>query len=73
MAFFNQPEPVDSPSEDEEIRQQQTQQHDTQIWQLKHVVFPALRYFEAPGSLIDSKSVVHVASLENLYKVFERC
>lgn len=47
-------------------------------WQVKHVVFPAMmRYLVPPQSLAeggkDNAAVVHVASLENLYKVFERC
>ncbi|GAA98976.1 hypothetical protein E5Q_05664 [Mixia osmundae IAM 14324] len=42
-------------------------------WQIEHVLFPALKaYLVAPVSLRD-QGIIHVASLSNLYKVFERC
>ncbi|RXW17653.1 hypothetical protein EST38_g8206 [Candolleomyces aberdarensis] len=42
-------------------------------WQIQHVLFPAMRrYLVPPKSLVD-KDVVQVASLPDLYKVFERC
>ncbi|KAJ7057880.1 histidine kinase-like ATPase [Mycena amicta] len=42
-------------------------------WQIQHIVFPALRrYFVAPKTLLD-RDVVQIASLPDLYKVFERC
>ncbi|KAJ6631150.1 DNA binding protein [Mycena sp. CBHHK59/15] len=42
-------------------------------WQIQHVVFPALRrYVAAPRTLLD-RDVVQIASLPELYKVFERC
>jgi len=42
-------------------------------WQIQHVLFPAMRrYFLAPKSLLD-RDVVQVASLPELYRVFERC
>jgi DNA mismatch repair protein MLH1 len=71
LAFFNSPEPLpllipaDTNEPDERTKQQMSQ--------LKHIVFPAMRYLQPPMSMIDSKAIVHVASLENLYKVFERC
>lgn len=43
-------------------------------WQLAHVVFPAIRLFLVPArSLASDGSVVQVASLEHLYRIFERC
>jgi len=42
-------------------------------WQIQHVLFPAMRrYLAAPKSLLD-RDVVQVASLPDLYRVFERC
>lgn len=42
-------------------------------WQVQHVIFPCLRrYLVAPKSLLD-RDVVQVASLPDLYRVFERC
>jgi len=42
-------------------------------WQIQHVLFPAMRrYLRAPQSLLD-QDVVQIASLPDLYKVFERC
>lgn len=70
LAFFNTPEPLPETEEEDEAQKDNTKQ---QQWQLRHIVFPAMRYLEPPKSLIDTKAVVHVASLENLYKVFERC
>ncbi|TFK22374.1 DNA binding protein [Coprinopsis marcescibilis] len=42
-------------------------------WQIQHVLFPAMRrYLVPPKSLLDG-DIVQVASLPDLYKVFERC
>jgi len=42
-------------------------------WQIQHVLFPTMRqYLAAPKSLLD-RDVVQVASLPDLYRVFERC
>ncbi|KIK70163.1 hypothetical protein GYMLUDRAFT_34643 [Collybiopsis luxurians FD-317 M1] len=42
-------------------------------WQIQHILFPAMRrHLAAPKSLLDV-DVVQVASLPDLYKVFERC
>jgi DNA mismatch repair protein MLH1 len=42
-------------------------------WQIQHVLFPAMRkYFVAPKKVLDA-DVVQVASLPDLYRVFERC
>jgi DNA mismatch repair protein MLH1 len=42
-------------------------------WQIEHVLFPAMRkYMIAPKSLLEG-DIVQVASLPDLYKVFERC
>ncbi|KAI0293990.1 hypothetical protein BC826DRAFT_1013643 [Russula brevipes] len=42
-------------------------------WQIEHVLFPAMkRYLTAPKSLL-TRDVVQIASLPDLYRVFERC
>jgi len=41
---------------------------------IEHRIFPALRHrFNPPQSLSDEGSVVRIASLDKLYKVFQRC
>ena len=43
-------------------------------WIVQHVLFPAFRSMLQPSQRIASDgSVLEIASLENLYKVFERC
>lgn len=46
---------------------------ESEKWQIQHLVFAATRkYFHAPKKLLE-RDVVQVASLPDLYKVFERC
>lgn len=79
LAFCNSPEPMwprdsgDDMEGEEEAASERQRQEKQHLWQLKHVVFPAMRYLQPPRSMIETKAIVHVASLENLYKVFERC
>ena len=49
--------------------------NDENTWQTKHVVFPALgsSAFAPPARFARDGTVVEVACLEQLYKVFERC
>ncbi|CAG8525033.1 2781_t:CDS:10 [Paraglomus occultum] len=43
-------------------------------WQIEHLIFPALKFhFRAPRTLVDSGHVIHITSLPDLYKIFERC
>lgn len=43
-------------------------------WLSEHVLLPELRnHFDAPKSLAEEGDVVRIASLDKLYKVFERC
>ncbi|KAG8660821.1 DNA mismatch repair protein MLH1 [Manihot esculenta] len=43
-------------------------------WSIQHVLFPAMRLFFKPqASLATNGTFVKVASLEKLYKIFERC
>jgi DNA mismatch repair protein MLH1 len=43
-------------------------------WTIEHVIFPAIRQrFAPPQAMAQDGTIVQVASLEKLYKVFERC
>jgi DNA mismatch repair protein MLH1 len=53
--------------------QQQEEASTAEKWQIEHVLFPAMkRYLIAPKSLL-TRDVVQIASLPDLYRVFERC
>ncbi|KAF3655590.1 hypothetical protein FXO38_14592 [Capsicum annuum] len=43
-------------------------------WSIQHVLFPFLRlFFNPPTSMATNGTFVEVASLEKLYRFFERC
>jgi DNA mismatch repair protein MLH1 len=43
-------------------------------WMIEHAIFPSVRQrFVPPQSMAQDGTIVQVASLEKLYKVFERC
>ncbi|KAJ4701196.1 DNA mismatch repair protein MLH1 [Melia azedarach] len=43
-------------------------------WSIQHVLFPAMKLFlKPPTSMATNGTFVRVASLEKLYKIFERC
>ncbi|TPX58720.1 hypothetical protein PhCBS80983_g02957 [Powellomyces hirtus] len=44
-------------------------------WTVEHVIFPALKtqQFSAPRSMTETGSIVQLANLPDLYRVFERC
>ncbi|KAH7833211.1 hypothetical protein Vadar_004148 [Vaccinium darrowii] len=43
-------------------------------WSIQHVLFPSMRlFFKPPTSMATNGTLVQVASLEKLYKIFERC
>ncbi|KAJ8770000.1 hypothetical protein K2173_009083 [Erythroxylum novogranatense] len=43
-------------------------------WSIQHVLFPAMRLFLKPStSMATNGTFVKIASLEKLYKIFERC
>ncbi|XP_057793659.1 DNA mismatch repair protein MLH1 isoform X2 [Salvia miltiorrhiza] len=43
-------------------------------WSIQHVLFPSMRLFlKPPKSMATNGTFVKVASLEKLYKIFERC
>ncbi|KAJ7207096.1 histidine kinase-like ATPase [Mycena pura] len=71
LASFYAPGPL-CPSADPETEEEKVQDK-AERWQIQHILFPSLRrYFAAPKSLLD-RDVVQIASLPDLYKVFERC
>lgn len=76
LAYFYVPGPTihGDGGEDEEEMALRSQEVKAERWQIEHILFPSLRrYLVAPKSLLDTASVVQVASLPDLYKVFERC
>lgn len=43
-------------------------------WVVEHVIFPALKSdFIPPRKMADDGSILQIADLHDLYKVFERC
>ncbi|CAK5272270.1 unnamed protein product [Mycena citricolor] len=74
LAYFYVPGPlVDFPDDDSPDGKTREEQEKVERWQIQHVVFPSLRrYLIAPKTLLD-RDVVQIASLPELYKVFERC
>jgi len=67
LAYFYTPVPSCSKQNTEE------EHCNAERWQIQHILFPAMRrYLIAPKSLLDC-DVLQVASLPELYKVFERC
>jgi DNA mismatch repair protein MLH1 len=64
----------DKDKDDHTVNDKQQQEASiTEKWQIEHVLFPAMkRYLIAPKSLL-TRDVVQIASLPDLYRVFERC
>ncbi|XP_038219461.1 DNA mismatch repair protein Mlh1 [Zerene cesonia] len=61
--FYSQPNPNDS---NEAMKSEQ--------WKQEHIIFPAIRrYFLPPTSFVNNGAILQIASLNDLYKVFERC
>ncbi|KAG6820913.1 hypothetical protein H0H93_009687 [Arthromyces matolae] len=70
LAYFYAPGEtgIRASTPEDEVAQQKAEK-----WQIQHILFPTMRrYLSAPKSLLD-RDVVQVASLPELYKVFERC
>jgi len=70
LAYFYSPAPlsvVSAPDADEQAKRK------AETWRIQNILFQAMRkYLAAPKSLLDN-DVVQVASLPDLYRVFERC
>ncbi|OWR41511.1 mutL protein 1 [Danaus plexippus plexippus] len=61
--FYSQPN-RDSPEDVSE----------TESWKQEHIIFPAIRRnFLPPSSFVSNGSILQIANLCDLYKVFERC
>ncbi|KAJ8709702.1 hypothetical protein PYW08_009706 [Mythimna loreyi] len=61
--FYSQPNPDTIP---ESVKAEQ--------WRQEHILFPAIRRnFLPPTSFVHNGAVLQIASLNDLYKVFERC
>ncbi|XP_052744921.1 DNA mismatch repair protein Mlh1 [Bicyclus anynana] len=46
----------------------------SEMWKQEHVIFPAIkRNFLPPVSFVSNGAILQIASLSDLYKVFERC
>lgn len=61
--FYSQPNP-------DETNEGTRAEH----WKQEHVIFPAIRRnFLPPKSFVANGAILQIASLSDLYKVFERC
>ncbi|KAI0746867.1 DNA binding protein [Daedaleopsis nitida] len=70
LAFFYVPEPL---LDDEAAEGDGEKMQKAMLWQIQHILFPAMaRYLSPPKTLLD-RDVVQVADLPELYRVFERC
>ncbi|KAL5724741.1 DNA mismatch repair protein [Ranunculus cassubicifolius] len=59
---------------DEEILAEAQVAWDKREWAIQHVLVPSMRLFlKPPKSMATNGTFVQVASLEKLYKIFERC
>ncbi|KAH7922709.1 DNA mismatch repair protein MutL [Leucogyrophana mollusca] len=76
LAYFYAPGPImtmPAPTSFPSHSEQDKAQEKSDKWRIQHVLFQAMRrYLIAPKSLLD-RDVVQVASLAELYRVFERC
>lgn len=69
LAYFYVPGPLDgAPATPEE-----TEESKAERWQIEHILFPAMRKYLIPPKSLLERDVVQVASLPDLYRVFERC
>lgn len=69
LAYFYVPGPLDgTPASLED-----TEESKAEKWQIEHIIFPAMRKYLVPPKSLLERDVVQVASLPDLYRVFERC
>jgi DNA mismatch repair protein MLH1 len=72
LAYFYSPAPLSirlAPASDEDEQENLK----SEAWRIQNILFQAMRkYLAAPKFLLDN-DVVQVASLPDLYRVFERC
>jgi len=73
LAYFYIPGCLPSMTASNPLTDEEKAQEKAEQWQIQHILFPSMRrYLAAPKSLLD-RDVVQVASLPELYRVFERC
>jgi DNA mismatch repair protein Mlh1 C-terminus len=77
LAFFYIPGPIHSSSSSASSSSSTaavpaSNAAETEIWQIQHILFPALKQYLQPPSKLSQGAVTQLCSLENLYKVFER-
>lgn len=69
LAYFYVPGPLDgAPATLED-----TEESRAEKWQIEHILFPTMRKYLVPPKSLLERDVVQVASLPDLYRVFERC
>ncbi|CAO3590269.1 unnamed protein product [Absidia cylindrospora] len=70
--FYSAEPPLPLPDHQDEYKKR----HDRYLWQIQHVLFPGMKnHFVAPKSIVrdGSSYIIQLASLSDLYKIFERC
>ncbi|ORZ06926.1 mutL-like protein 1, colon cancer, nonpolyposis type 2 [Absidia repens] len=70
--FYSAEPPLPLPDNQDEYKKR----HDRYLWQIQHVLFPGMKnHFAAPKSIVrdGSSYIIQLASLSDLYKIFERC
>jgi DNA mismatch repair protein MLH1 len=75
LAYFYVPGPLAAGADAApgDVADDDSEEARQECWQIEHVLFPAMRrYLVAPKTLLD-RDVLQVASLPDLYRVFERC
>lgn len=59
---------------DEDLIEEAKIKWDQREWAIQHVLFPSLKLFlKPPKEMASDGTFIQVASLENLFKIFERC
>lgn len=76
--FYSASPPAEPPSAADKNVDLYKQEHDRYRWQVQHLIFPRLKtQFFATKSLSKApdggKYIIPIASLPELYKIFERC
>jgi DNA mismatch repair protein MLH1 len=74
LAYFHVPGPLPIDGEPMQLDDNDnTEAQKAERWQIQHILLPAMRrYLIAPKRLLDA-DITQVASLPDLYRVFERC
>ncbi|KAF9447828.1 DNA mismatch repair protein MutL [Macrolepiota fuliginosa MF-IS2] len=73
LAYFYSLGAMFSQSSESEMSKEEGLHDKADRWQIQHALFPAMRHYLLPPKSLLDQDVVQVASLHDLYKVFERC